>query len=66
MKLLTQTNSYYGLLVAVLFALGGGVLYLSLNWALRNEVDEQLLGQQQGLLAICNGRQRVGLGMLVG
>ena len=49
MKLLTQTNRYYGLLVAVLFALGGGVLYLSLNWALRNEVDEQLLGQQQAL-----------------
>jgi len=49
MKLLAQTNRYYGLLAAALFALGGGVLYLTLNWALRNEVDEQLLGQQQAL-----------------
>ena len=49
MKLLTQTNRYYALLVGVLFTLGGGVLYISLNWALRNEVDEQLLGQQQAL-----------------
>ena len=49
MKLLAQTNRYYALLAVVLFALGGGVLYLSLNWALRNEVDEQLLDQQQAL-----------------
>ena len=46
MKLLAQTNRYYALLAVVLFVLGGGVLYLSLSWALRNEVDEQLLGQQ--------------------
>ena len=51
MKLLAQTNRYYGLLVTVLFVLGGGVLYLSLNWTLRNEVDEQLLGQQQALVS---------------
>ena len=49
MKLLAQTNRYYVLLAGVLFAVGGGVLYLSLNWALRNEVDEQLLGQQEAL-----------------
>ena len=49
MKLLTQTNRYYALLAAVLFALGGLVLYSSLNWALRNEVDEQLLDQQRAL-----------------
>ena len=49
MRLLAQTNRYYGLLAVVLFALGGGVLYVSLNRALRNEVDEQLLAQQQAL-----------------
>ena len=48
MRLLTQTNRYYALLATALFILGGGVLYLTLNWALRNEVDEQLLDQQQG------------------
>ena len=52
MKLLVQTNRYYALLAGGLFALGGGVLYLSLNWALRNEVDEQLLGQQQALASV--------------
>ena len=49
MKLLAQTNRYYALLAAMLFALGGLVLYGSLNWALRNEVDEQLLDQQRAL-----------------
>jgi signal transduction histidine kinase len=49
MKLLAQTNRYYALLVTVLFALGGVVLYFSLQWALRNEVDEQLLAQQEAL-----------------
>ena len=52
MKLLTQTNRYYALLAAALFALGGVVLYLSLNWALRSEVDEQLLGQQEALTSV--------------
>ena len=50
-RLLTKTNRYYVLLAAVLFALGGGALYGSLNWALRSEVDEQLLDQQQELTA---------------
>ena len=49
MKLLAQTNRYYALLAVVLFAMGGVVLYGSLNWALRNEVDEQLLDQQRTL-----------------
>ena len=49
MRLLAQTTRYYALLAAVLFALGGGVLYVSLTWALRNEVDEQLLDQQRAL-----------------
>ena len=49
MKLLAQTNRYYALLAGLLFVLGGGVLYFSLNWALRNEVDEQLLDQQRTL-----------------
>jgi len=49
MKLLTRTNRYYLLLTTALFALGGVVLYFSLNRALRSEVDEQLLAQQQTL-----------------
>ena len=52
MRLLTKTNRYYVLLAAVLFALGGGALYGSLNWALRSEVDEQLLSQQRELTAV--------------
>ena len=52
MRLLAQTNRYYLLLAAALFALGGCVLYVTLNWALRNEVDEQLLGQQQALTSV--------------
>ncbi len=51
MKLLAKTNRYYLLLATVLFALGGLVLYISLNLALRNEVDEQLLEQQRALTA---------------
>lgn len=51
MKLLAKTNRYYLLLAAGLFALGGIVLYISLNWALRNEVDEELLDQQRALTA---------------
>ena len=51
MKLLAKTNRYYLLLAAVLFALGGIVLYISLNLALRNEVDEQLLDQRRTLTA---------------
>ena len=49
MKLLAQTNRYYALLVTVLFALGGLLLYFSLQWTLRNAVDEQLLAQQEAL-----------------
>jgi len=50
-KLLAKTNRYYLLLAAVLFALGGVVLYFSLNLALRDEVDEQLLDQRRALTA---------------
>jgi signal transduction histidine kinase len=50
MKLLAKTNRYYLLLAVALFALGGVVLYFSLNWALRNEMDEQLLDQQRILI----------------
>lgn len=49
MKLLVKTNRYYLVLAVLLFALGGVALYFSLNQALRNEVDEQLLGQQETL-----------------
>ena len=47
MRLLTKTNRYYLLLATALFAVGGVVLYFSLNWALRSEVDEQLLNKQE-------------------
>ena len=49
MRLLAKTNRYYLLLAAALFAVGAGALYFSLSWALRNEVDEQLLAQQEAL-----------------
>jgi signal transduction histidine kinase len=42
MKLLAATNRYYLALVSVLFALASGVLYYSVQAALRHEVDEQL------------------------
>ena len=51
MKLLTQTTRYYLVLAAVLFGLAGVALYAGLGWALRGEVDEQLLSQRQTLLA---------------
>ena len=47
MRLLTKTNRYHFLLAALLFALGSTVLYVSLDRALRTEVDEQLLDQQR-------------------
>jgi len=50
MKLLTKTTRYYVLLAVALFALGAGALYGGLSWALRGEVDEQLLAQRQQLL----------------
>lgn len=43
MKLLTTTNRYYLVLVTVLFVLGTGVLYVGIQRALAEEVDEQLL-----------------------
>ena len=43
LKLLTTTNRYYLVLVLVLFALGTGVLYIGIQRALAEEVDEQLL-----------------------
>ncbi len=57
MRLLAQTNRYYALLAAVLFAMGGAVLYVSLNWALQNEVDEQLLDQQLALTSARASKQ---------
>lgn len=51
MKLLAKTNRYYLLVATTLFALGGIVLYFSLNWALRSEVDEQLLAQRREMTA---------------
>ena len=50
MKLLAKTTRYYLVLAVALFALGAGALYIGLNWALRGEVDEQLLAQRQTLL----------------
>jgi hypothetical protein len=42
MKLLAVTNRYYVLLSAGLFVVGSLVLYLSVDYAVRNEVGEQL------------------------
>jgi signal transduction histidine kinase len=42
MKLLAATNRYYVLLSAGLFAVGSVVLYLGTDYAVRNEVGEQL------------------------
>lgn len=42
MKLLAATNRYYVLLSAGLFAVGSGVLYVGTDYAVRNEVGEQL------------------------
>ena len=49
MKLLAATNRYYVLLSISLFAVGSPVLYASVNRAVRNEVEEQLLNQRQEL-----------------
>jgi signal transduction histidine kinase len=51
LKLLATTNRYYLALSALLFLLGTGLLYLSLQRALAHEVDEQLLLQQAYLTA---------------
>jgi signal transduction histidine kinase len=42
MKLLAATNRYYVLLSAGLFAVGSAVLYVGTDYAVRNEVGEQL------------------------
>ncbi len=46
MKLLTATTRYYLLLAAGLFALASGLLYGGVNWALRSEVEEELLDRR--------------------
>ena len=51
MKLLTATYRYYLPLAALLFGLGALVLYGGLQWALRQEVADQLRDQQARLLA---------------
>ena len=57
MKLLAATNRYYVLLSAGLFAAGSGVLYLSVDHAVRNEVGEQLQNHRTELEArLASGR----------
>jgi signal transduction histidine kinase len=46
MKLLAATNRYYVLLSAGLFAVGSLVLYVGTDYAVRNEVSEQLQNQR--------------------
>jgi len=61
MKLLTATTRYYLLLTAGLFGLASGLLYLGFGWALRNEVDEQLLNGQQDVRQLAaSGRELPG------
>ena len=50
MKLLATTTRYYLLLTTALFAMGSLGLYYGVDWALRGEVEEQLLARRQELL----------------
>lgn len=50
MKLLATTTRYYLLLATLLFAVGSLGLYYGINWALRNEIEEQLAVRQQELI----------------
>lgn len=50
MKLLSSTNRYYLLLAALVFAVGSVVFYYSMGWALRVEVDEQLVNHRTATL----------------
>jgi signal transduction histidine kinase len=57
MKLLAATNRYYVLLSAGLFAVGSVVLYLGTDYAVRNEVGEQLQNHRLEVLArVASGR----------
>ncbi|WP_210517052.1 sensor histidine kinase [Hymenobacter terricola] len=50
MRLLAATTRYYLLLTALLFVVGSLGLYYGINWALRNEIDEQLQSRRQELV----------------
>ena len=57
MKLLAATNRYYVLLSAGLFVIGSLVLYLGMDYAVRNEVGEQLQNHRLELEArVASGR----------
>lgn len=63
MKLLAATNRYYVWLSAALFAVGSLGLYVGITHAFRHEVEEQLAGQQQELLACqATGQPLLGFG----
>ena len=51
MNLLNTTTRYYLLLALLLFGVGSVGLYYGINWALRAEVDEQLVGRRLELQA---------------
>jgi len=51
MKLLATTNRYYLLLATLVFAVGSVILYYGIGWALRVEVDEQLVNNKTLLLS---------------
>ncbi|MCB2410696.1 sensor histidine kinase [Hymenobacter lucidus] len=52
MKLLATTTRYYLLLTAGLFMVASVLLYLGLDWALRSEVEEQLVNRELYLRAL--------------
>lgn len=57
MKLLAATNRYYVLLSAGLLVIGSLVLYLCMDYAVRNEVGEQLQNHRRELEArVASGR----------
>jgi len=49
MKLLATTTRYYLLMTTVLFIVGSVGLYHGVDWALRGEVEEELLARRQEL-----------------
>ena len=51
MNLLNATTRYYLLLALFLLGVGSVGLYYGIGWALRTEIDEQLIGHQLELQA---------------
>ena len=64
MKLLAATTRYYLLLTTLLFAVGSLGLYYGVDWALRSEVEEQLLARRQELIEKARANQLPAVALL--